>query len=341
MIEPSRTDVVLARLYEHRMILVMLGVLALLITIVGIMEPNFFLGFNLQNNGKRLALLSIYAMGCALAIITAGIDLSVGSVIALAAVLMPLLVMNTHIPFTEHLVPVWAALPLVLLLGATLGAFHGVLIAKLNLQPFIVTLCGLLAYRGIARGITGDMVQGFQNKHEALRQLAVGTFLHIPNMMYIMLAIAVVIGLFLHGTVWGRHLYALGQNEEAARYSGINVDRLKIAAYTISGLLAGVAGILLALDTNTVQPSDAAKMYELYGIAAAVLGGCSLRGGEGTVIGVIVGATVLTVLRNLIILARLSTYIEDALIGGVIASMVIIDQVVKMRAAARARAAGR
>ena len=318
------------------MIIVMLVVLAILIAIVGYKQPNFFSAYNLQNNGKRLALLSIYAIGGSLAIITAGIDLSVGSVIGLTAVLMPLLMMTSHVPFTDDLVPVWIALPFVLLLGAVLGSIHGVLIAKLNLQPFIVTLCGLLAYRGIARGITGDMTQGFQEQHQVLRQLAIGTFLHIPIVLYIMVGIAVAVGIFLHGTVWGRHIYALGQNEEAARYSGINVDRLKIVAYTISGLLAGVAGVIFALDTNTVQPSDAAKMYELYGIAAAVLGGCSLRGGEGTVVGIIVGATILTVLRNLIILADLSTYIEDALIGGVIISMVIIDEVVKRRAAGRA-----
>jgi len=318
-------------LYSARMLFVMLFVLVVLIIIVGIKQPNFFSEYNLQNNGRRLALLSIYAIGGALAIITAGIDLSVGSVIGLVGVLLPLLIMN-------HGLPVWEALLLVLLVGTGLGIFHGILIAKFDLQPFIVTLCGLLGYRSIARTITGDMTQGFQDKHEALRQLAIGTFLHIPIAIYLMVAVAIVIGIFLHGTVWGRHLYALGQNEEAARYSGINVDRLKIVAYTISGLLAGVAGVILALDTNSVQPSDAGKSYELYGIAAAVLGGCSLRGGEGTVIGIIVGATILTVLRNLIILAQLSTYIEDALIGGVILVMVTVDEVVKRRSASRTAA---
>lgn len=345
------------RLYSARIILVMLLVLAVLVVIVAVIEPRFFMKYNLQNVGKRLAILAIFAIGGSLAIISAGIDLSVGSVIGLVGVLLPLLIM-------VHDVPVWQALILVLLLGTLLGVFHGVLIAKFNLQPFIVTLCGLLAYRSIARTITVDMTQGFQNMHAELRQLAIGTLgdvcpiadywrfvMHIPIVkhvmlfvqdipivVYLMLVVAIAVGIFLHMSVWGRHLYALGQNEEAARYSGINVSRLKIVAYTISGLLAAVAGVIFALDTNTVQPSDAGKMYELYGIAAAVLGGCSLRGGEGTIVGIVVGATILTVLRNLIILAGLSTYIEDALIGGVILSMVIMDEVVKRRAAGRATA---
>jgi ribose transport system permease protein len=317
------------RLYAARMILVMLAVLAALIAIVGIKQPNFFSEYNLQNNGKRLALLAIYAIGGSLAIITAGIDLSVGSLIGLVAVFLPLLI-------TGHGMPIAEALALVLLLGIALGWVHGLLIAKFNLQPFIVTLCALLAYRSLARTATADMTQGFGEAHEAFRRLAIGTFLHVPIAIYLMAVVAIAVGIFLHGTVWGRHLYALGQNEEAARFSGIAVDRLKILAYTISGLLSGIAGVLLALDTNSVQPSDAGKSYELYGIAAAVLGGCSLRGGEGTVVGIVVGATILTVLRNLIILAGLSTYIEDILIGAVILGMVTIDEIVKRRTARRA-----
>ncbi|MCX8035463.1 MAG: ABC transporter permease [Candidatus Sumerlaeia bacterium] len=313
------------RLQSARMILIMLLVLAVLIAYVSYSHPRFLSRFNLENLGRRVALLSIYSIGGSLAIIAAGIDLSVGSLIGLVGVLLPLLLVG-------HEMPVWQALPLVLALGAALGLLHGVLIAKFNLQPFIVTLCALLAYRSIARTITRDMTQGFGASFEGLRQWAVGTWLHVPIALYIMLGVALVVGFFLHATVWGRHLYALGQNEEAARYSGIAVDRLKIAAYTISGFLAGVAGVLLALDTNSVQPADAGKSYELYGIAAAVLGGCSLRGGEGTVAGIIVGATILTVLRNLIILRGFSSYIEDALIAAVILGMVVVDEIIKRRA---------
>lgn len=349
--------------YEGRMILVMLIVLVVLIAVIGSREANFFSNFlserNLQNNGRRVALLSIYAMGVALTIITAGIDLSIGSIIGLVAVLFPMLIVKGGVPLL-------LVLPIVVLVGAGLGVVHGVLVAKLNLQPFIVTLCGLLIYRGVARGITEDMTLGFGTEFEGLRLLANGTlgevmpisewvpfltrvpvvshlvgFIEaIPIVILIMLVIVSVVGVFLHGTVWGRHLYALGQNEEAARYSGIDVTYLKVAAYTISGLLAGVAGVIYALEYNAVQPSEAGKMYELYGIAAAVLGGCSLRGGEGTVIGIIVGAIILTVLRNLIVLARMSTYTEDALIGAVILAMVIVDEVVKRRAASRAVAKG-
>jgi len=340
--------------YEARRIAIMLLVLIALVGLGYLLNPegfNFFSKTNLQNNGRRVALLSIYAMGGALAIITAGIDLSVGSVIGLTGLLLPLLLMEWHIPRTEHLFPVWLALPLVLLVGAALGFFHGILIAKCNLQPFIITLCGLLVYRGIARAITRDSTKGFGASHEALRNFAIGRLKDVvplarpvpiigdvPLAVFLMLAIAVAMGIFLHMTVWGRHLYALGQNEEAARHSGISVDRFKIVAYMLSGLLAGVAGVLYALEINSVQPSDAGKGYELYGIAAAVLGGCSLRGGEGTVVGVVVGAIVLTVLHNLINLTNLSTFIEDAVIGAVILGMVTIDEVVKRRAARRTTA---
>jgi len=354
MNQGTTTRLLGGRFYEARMILIMLLVLIVLIALGYFIRPeefNFFVKGNLQNNGRRVALLSIYAIGGGLAIITAGIDLSVGSVIGLTALLMPLLVMEWHIPGTDHLFPVGLAIPVVLLVGAALGFFHGILIAKCNLQAFIITLCGLLVYRGVARTITGDISKGFGASHEAARNFAIGTLKDIvpsaryvpvlgdvPIAVFLMVGVAVAVGIFLHMTVWGRHLYALGQNEEAARYSGISVARLKIVAYTLSGLLASIAGVLYALEINSVQPSDAGKGYELYGIAAAVLGGCSLRGGEGTVVGIVAGAIVLTVLHNLINLTGLSTLIEDAVIGAVILGMVTVDEVVKRRAGRRATA---
>jgi ribose transport system permease protein len=322
-----------AVLVSSRMTIVMLLVISVFLTIASWKVPNFYGQVNLQNNARRIAILSIYAIGGALPIIAAGIDLSVGSLIGLTGTILSLLLVGQGMPIAE-------ALPLVLALGAALGLLHGVLVAKFNLPPFIVTLTGLLAYRSIARTLTKDYTVGFTAEHEPLRQLAIGFWGYVPIIGVIMLGIAALVGIFLHGTVWGRHLYALGQNEEAARYSGVAVARLKIVAYTVSALLAAVAGILLALETNAIQPSDAGKSYELYGIAAAVLGGCSLRGGEGTVFGIIVGAAVLTILRNLIILSKLfpevSTFVEDALIGAVLLGMVVIDEIVKRRAAGRA-----
>jgi len=321
-----------ATLQSSRMILVMLIVLAVLVGIVCWNQPGFYSSINLQNIGKRVGIWAIFAIGGALPIIAAGIDLSVGSIIGLIAVLLPMCIV-------DHGLSVWQAVPLVLAIGAAIGVAHGLLIARLNIQPFIVTLAGLLIYRGVARTLTEDRTKGFGIDHEAFRQLAIGAYYEIPIALFVMLGIALVVGVFLHGTIWGRHLYALGQNEEAARYSGIRVERLKIVAYTLSALLATAAGILVSLDVNGVQPSDTGKSYELYGIAAAVLGGCSLRGGEGTVVGVIVGTVVIVILRNLINLTQISTYIEDAMIGAVILGMVVIDEVIRRRAARRTTAA--
>ena len=149
---------------------------------------------------------------------------------------------------------------------------------------------------------------------------------------------SVLSAILLNRTIWGRYLLALGRNETAARYSGINTDRMKILAYVICSLLAGLGGILFALDLNSIQPSGLGEFYELYAIAAAVLGGCSLRGGEGTILGVIIGTAVMRVLYNAINILGIPTHLEFAIIGSVILAGVIADEAVK-RIAARRRAA--
>ena len=210
-------------------------------------------------------------------------------------------------------------------------------------KPFVVTLCGLLLYRGIARYLTDDQSQGFGNSYEGLRQLAIGrlqvtgTFA-LPFAVFILVAVAVVAHVFLERTIWGRYLLAMGRNETAARFSGINTDRMKILAYVVCSLLAGVGGILFSLNLNSIQPSGLGEFYELYAIAAAVLGGCSLRGGEGTIIGVIIGTAVMRVLYNAINILGIPTHLEFAIIGAVILAGVVADEVVKRIAARRAAA---
>ena len=154
----------------------------------------------------------------------------------------------------------------------------------------------------------------------------------------IMLVLAIVAAVFLNRTIYGRYLLALGRNEQAARYSGVDTDTMTILAYIICSLLAGFGGMLFIFDVNSAQPSDFGNFYELYAIAAAVLGGCSLRGGEGTIFGVVIGAAVMQVLRNSINMLRIPTQLEFAIIGAVILVGVIVDEVVK-RVAARRRAA--
>jgi ribose transport system permease protein len=276
-----------------------LGISSLLLfvcVLTAIAQPSFLNAYNLQNTLRWTSLFSIIAIGVAFVIITGGIDLSIGSTIGLVGSLLAYLL-------TTQGWSVGAALAMVLGVSLVIGLAHGLLITKMRLQPFVVTLCGLLLYRGIARYITDDQSQGFGNTFEGLRQLAVGQItlpggFALPFPFLIMLAVGIVAAIFLNRTIYGRYLLALGRNETAARYSGINTDAMKIAAYVICSLLAGVGGILFSLDVNSIQPASTGEFYELYAIAAAVLGGCSLRGGEGSIAGVIIGTALMRVLYN-------------------------------------------
>jgi ribose transport system permease protein len=330
-----------------------LGVLLLLCVVVAatsVKNPNFLNPGNVETNLRWTGLYAIIAIGEAIVIITGGIDLSVGSVIGLTGALFPMLLV-------KHEVPVWMALPAVLGLSMAIGVLHGLLITKLRLQPFLVTLCGLFFYRGIARYMTGDETQGFGSGFHGLKDLAKGTAfevpmpraadllagdwktdtLGVPMPFVLMIVIALVASSFLNLSIYGRYLLALGRNEQAARYSGIATDRIVILAYCVSAALAGLSGILFALDTNSIQPSTHGNFYELYAIAPAVLGGCSLRGGEGSILGVVIGAAVIRVLYNAINLVGIETQLEFAVIGIVILFGVVADELVK-RIAARRRA---
>jgi ribose transport system permease protein len=205
------------------------------------------------------------------------------------------------------------------------------------MQPFIVTLCGLLFYRGIARFVANDETKGFGNSKgfEGLKDFATGSLFGLPMPLIILLILSVVMGVILHRSVWGRHLFAAGRNEEAARYSGINTARVIGSTYVLSGFLAAVAGILIAFYTNSISPSSHGNFYELYGIAAAVLGGCSLRGGEGSIVGILLGAILLQVLQNLVNLLGIPSSLNFAVMGAVILIGVLADQLLSRRAAAR------
>ena len=230
-----------------------------------------------------------------------------------------------------------------MLMSLAIGLTHGLLIAKMRLQPFVVTLCGLFLYRGAARYITDEPEPRFRPISRASaprhRPLPIAARLLAPD-PFIMLAIAIAAAILLNRTVCGRYLLALGRNETAARYSGINTDRDIILAYVICSLLAGLGGILFALDFGSIQPSGLGEFYELYAIAAAVLGGCSLRGGEGSILGVVIGAAVMRVLYNAINILGSPPTLEFAIIGAVILAGVIADELVK-RFVAHRRAAQR
>lgn len=310
-----------------RKVLGILAALVFVVVVTWLQSPNFATAGNIETLLYRTSLFGIISIGAALVIVTGGIDLSIGSMICLVGMGLPWLL-------TVHGWPVAAALPIVLLLALALGFLHGILVTKLDLQPFVVTLCGLLLYRGIARWATDDRSLGFGDDYPGLRML-VGARWEITESfaprapLLILVVVVVLVALFLDRTVYGRYLLALGRNKEAARLSGIPVDRMIVVAYMLCAFLAGVGGILFVLDGNGGKASSLGSFYELYAIAGAVLGGCSLRGGEASVLGVVLGASLMQVLRSAIVQTDLQTELEFAVVGAVILAWVVVEEVVR------------
>ena len=315
-------------------ILGILGLLIAIFVITAVLNPKFISAYNMQNLVKWSSLYAIMGVGVAFVIITGGIDLSIGSVIGLTASLLAFTLSKNWDPAV--------AICAMLGLSALIGLVHGLLVTKAKLQPFVVTLCGLLIYRGMARWVTDNQSMGFKG-HDQLNEIFSGkipitdTFA-LPMPFVFLVVIAVAAALFLNRTIWGRYLLALGNNEEGARYSGIQTDNLKISAYVICSLLAGISGLLFAFELDSVQPAQTGEFYELYAIAAAVLGGCSLRGGEGGILGVIIAAAVIRLIYNSINMLGISTHLEYAILGIVILAGVVADELIKRYTAKRAAA---
>lgn len=308
-----------------------LGIFILLVVlcvVVAALNPRFLAAANLQNTARLIGAYGIFSIGLGIVIITGGIDLSVGSVFALLGVLLSMMLTEWH----------WVgALAVLATIGVamSLGALHGLLITQVGVQPFIVTLCGLLFYRGIARFIANDETKGFGSAtgFETLRAVANGSLFGIPTPFVLLVVISIVMWVVLHRSVYGRYLFAVGRNEMAARYSGINSHRIVASAYVICGILTGIAGIVFAFYTNSISPSSHGNFFELYGIAAAVLGGCSLRGGEGSIIGILIGTALLQVLQNLVNLLGIPSSLNFAVMGAVILLGVIADNFLQRRSA--------
>jgi len=301
-----------------------LGLLILILVVsatVAFINPRFLLPINLSNTMNLIGLYGIFSIGVGLVIITGGIELSVGSMFALLGVIFVDLLSTYEVN--------WALASLIIVIaGLILGALHGFLVTRMGLQPFIVTLCGLLIYRGVARFYTEDATAGFPFgvTYPALQWLTTGRTLGIPHSFIAFIIIAIVMGIVLHRSVFGRYLFAVGKNEEAARYSGIRTKRVISSAYIICGGLAGLAALFLTLYTRSISPATHGNFYELYAIAAAVLGGCSLRGGEGSMLGIVLGTILLQVLQNLVNLLGIPSSLNFAVIGAVILFGVLADQ---------------
>lgn len=287
----------------------------------------FLSPYNLENLLRRLGMFGVLSIAAAFVIVTGGIDLSIGAVVCVAGCVLPWLLGACALP-------AWLALPIVLLLAALIGLWHGFLVVGLRLQPFVVTLCGLLLYRGLMRNFTGDQTMGLGDAGGSLRWLATGKIpltdhFGLPAPLCVLVVVAVLTGILWQRTVWGRHLFALGRNEEAARFAGVATGRLTVLAYVACSLLAGLGGCLFVLDVNSAQASSFGNFYELYAIAGAVLGGVALRGGEGLVIGVVLGAALMQLLSNTINLVADSNQLEFAVVGAVILMGAAFDELVR------------
>jgi ribose transport system permease protein len=277
--------------------------------------------YNHINLGRRIGLYGIISLGAGMLIISDGIDLSIGSTVGLCATVMAMLLVDYHWN------PLLAVLA-VLALGAVIGLTNGLLVTKLRIQAFVVTLCGLFVYRGAARWLSRDQVKGLGTDYESLKYWLSDSrdILGLPMSLVIFLGLAAVATVFLHMSVAGRYLFAVGSNEQAARYSGIAVDRYRILAYVLCSTLAALFSILFLMEQNSVQPTETGSFFELYAIAGAVLGGCSLRGGEGNVLGIIIGTAILWILPNFTKMWGVPSELEYTVIGVALLIGALVDE---------------
>jgi ribose transport system permease protein len=300
-----------------------LGTLAGLLTLCLILwaaTPHFLTVSNLLNVLEQTALNAVVAVGMTFVIISGGIDLSVGSVLALAGICLALAL--------EAGVPAPAAIAISLVVGGACGLVNGLLITLGRLPPFIATLGMMSVARGIALMLAeGRPISGFG---EGFRAIATERVLTIPAPVVITIVIYAVAHFVLTRTVFGRTTYAIGGNEEAARLSGVQVRFHKTAVYGVAGVTSAAAAVVLTARLNSAQPT-AGTMYELDAIAATVIGGSSLLGGEGTVTGTLIGALIMGVLRNGLNLLNVSSFLQQVVIGVVIIGAVLVDMSLKGR----------
>nr|WP_326004842.1 ribose ABC transporter permease [Vibrio cholerae] len=292
--------------------------LLFLVVVVSFLNPNFFTVDNILNILRQTSVNAIIAVGMTLVILTAGIDLSVGSVLALCGAFAATLVAME--------VPVLVAVPTALLAGAALGAISGIIIAKGKVQAFIATLVTMTLLRGVTMVYTDGrpISTGFTDTADTFAWFGTGYALGIPVPVWLMVVVFAVAWYLLNHTRFGRYVYAVGGNESATRLSGINVDRVKIGVYAICGLLAALAGIIVTSRLSSAQPT-AGMGYELDAIAAVVLGGTSLMGGKGRIMGTLIGALIIGFLNNALNLLDVSSYYQMIAKAVVILLAVLVD----------------
>ncbi|GAK60807.1 monosaccharide-transporting ATPase [Candidatus Vecturithrix granuli] len=314
------------RIQEFGVFLILIGLSALL----AIFRPGSFLSVeNISYVARAFSFIAIMAFGECMVIITAGIDLSIGSVFGLSAVCSAIVMkyfVDTQLLAADSLLLALLCFVAGMIMGIALGCVNALFITKTKLPPFIATLGMLSIARGLAEAVTVGWP--LQVSSAPFRYLGQGFIGFVPVPVIIMVLLAIATTFFLRKTILGRYVFAIGSNEEAARLSGINVDRMKFLVYALSGLFAGIGGMLLVARLGVAQ-SSAGFGYELDGIAAVVIGGASLMGGEGSILGVVLGAAIMGVIRNGLVLLNVSAYWQKAAIGAVLIAAIVLDQLRK------------
>jgi ribose transport system permease protein len=294
--------------------------LLVLCAVLWALTPHFLTVSNLLNIAQQTSINAIVAAGMTFVILSGGIDLSVGSIVALCGVAFGTVWLNSNQPPLVTLIAVASAV------GVLCGLINGLLISIGRLPPFIATLGMMSIARGAALLMTeGRPISGFE---ENVRSIATGSVGFIPAPVAVMIGTYVIAHVVLTRTTFGRYVYAIGGNEEATRLSGVSITFHKTAVYCVSGLASAIAAIVLTARLNSAQPI-AGMMYELDAIAAVVIGGTSLTGGSGSLIGTLIGALIMGVLRNGLNLLGVSSFLQQIVIGGVIVGAVLVDTLLK------------
>ncbi|WP_235867326.1 ABC transporter permease [Priestia abyssalis] len=290
---------------------------AVLFLILSFTSESFLTTSNILNILRQVSIIGIIAIGMSFVILTGGIDLSVGSIMALSAVVA------TSFAQVDHDHALYIPILLGMLVGLSCGVVNGVMVAKWKVTPFIATLGMMTAARGLAMVYTdGRPVIGLS---DAYNYIGIGYFLKLPIPVIVFLAVTIVGILLLNFTVFGRYVFATGGNEQSAKLSGVNVTLIKIGVYSLAGLLAGIAGIVLSSRIMSGSPV-LGEGYELDAIAAVVIGGTSLFGGVGSLVGTLMGVLIIGVMNNGLDLLNVSSYYQQILKGAIIVIAVLIDK---------------
>lgn len=313
-----RAHSLIQRLLSAQAFWVTLALLAMCVT-MSLLQPQAFASTeNFYNITRNFAFIGIMALGMTAVIITGGIDLSVGSVMGLAAIVAGLVLQDAG--------PWWLAMGAGLATGVVVGAVNGALVAWVGLPPFVVTLGSLSIGRSLAVVLSQNkMIYDFGPDSDTIFAIGGGQILGIANPVWVLLLLTVVFSIVLHLTRWGRHLYAIGGNEQAAVLTGVPVARAKLAAYTVSGLTAALAAVLI-IGWQGSAINALGTGYELRVIASTVIGGANLMGGEGGAYGAFIGAALIEVIRNSLLMAGVDSNWQGTFVGVFIVLAVVLEK---------------